>query len=314
MGSSSTQPLPRIARVLAPTDLSAGAEGAVRWAAVIANRLGAELVLLHIVDLNISALRAPTSSVVQVYELLRQDAIDTAQKALADLAARFPEARTEIREGSPRFEITEAALSLSADLVVMGTHGRTGLKRLWFGSVAEHVVHRSPVPVMTVRQREGDDSEPAIQHVLAPVDFSDASRAALPWAGLLARAFGARLTLLHVVETTREALLELPQEVATTPRPRGDLIHAYLERKARLELDALTAEFPGCESALRSGPMSGLPREEILRAAADLGASTIVMGTHGRTGLARIAFGSVAAHVVRHSRIPVLTVRQPPGS
>ncbi|MDR5684319.1 MAG: universal stress protein [Armatimonadota bacterium] len=309
MESPSVQGPHRVERILAPTDFSASAARAARWASVIAGRLGAELVLLHVVEANPSALMGPPSAVVDVYDLLRRDVTDAAHKAMADFAAPFAGARTEIREGSARFEIVQAAAALDADLIVMGTHGRTGLPRIWFGSVAEHVVRHSPIPVMTVRHREGDDRGPSIDHVLAPVDFSDASRAALSWAHLLAGAFGARLTLLHVLEITREALFDLPWEVGSAAT--GELIQAYLERRARLELDALATEFPGCETVLRADLSCGLAREEILRAGAELGASVIVMGTHGRTGLLRIAFGSVAEHVVRHSPIPVLTVRQP---
>lgn len=308
MEAPGQQPLPRVARVLAPTDFSAGAGGAVRWAATVADRLGAELVLLHILDLSLAALMGPPSTVVQVYELLRQDTTDAARKAMADLASRFPGARAEIREGAPRFEIPRAAAALSADLIVMGTHGRTGVRRVLFGSVAEHVVRHSPVPVMTVRQREDGDTGPVVEHVLAPVDFSDASRAALPWACLLARSFGARLTLLHVLEVTREAISELPRN--GLPARTGELIHTYLERKARLELQELAARIPDCETVLRK-PARGLAREEILRAAAERGPGVIVMSAHGRTGLLRIAFGTVAEHVVRQSSVPVLTVRRP---
>ncbi|MDQ7858373.1 MAG: universal stress protein [Armatimonadota bacterium] len=146
---------PVINTVLVPVDFSAGAEAAVEWAQAIAARFGAALVLLHVVDTTANALIGGPGGVLAppppaLYDGLREEA----RRALDDLGARTPGARTLLREGTPRTEILAVAREIGADLIVMGTHGRTGLAHLLFGSVAEYVVRHAPVPVFTVRRRD----------------------------------------------------------------------------------------------------------------------------------------------------------------
>ncbi|MDQ7842305.1 MAG: universal stress protein [Armatimonadota bacterium] len=142
-------------RILVPTDFSPGAEGALAWAQALGSAFGAEVVLLHVLDLSIAALAGFPSSLAMVPaagELLDRIRGETARE-MANLAARLPGARSIIREGTPRTVILEVAGEIQADLIVMGTHGRTGLTHLFFGSVAEHVVRHSRIPVLIVRQR-----------------------------------------------------------------------------------------------------------------------------------------------------------------
>jgi len=142
-------------RILVPTDFSPGAEGALAWAQGLGTAFGAEVVLLHVLDLSIAALAGFPSSLAMVPaagELLDRIRSETEQE-MARVAARLPGARSIIREGTPRAVILEVAAEIQADLIVMGTHGRTGLTHVFFGSVAEHVVRHSRVPVLTIRQR-----------------------------------------------------------------------------------------------------------------------------------------------------------------
>jgi universal stress protein A len=145
---------PVITTILVPVDFSAGSDAAVEWAQAIAARFGAALVLLHVVDTTANALVGSPGGVLApppppaLYEELREEA----RRALAELGARAPGARTLLREGTPRTEILAVAKEVGADLIVMGTHGRTGLAHLLFGSVAEYVVRHAPVPVFTVRR------------------------------------------------------------------------------------------------------------------------------------------------------------------
>jgi len=145
-----------IRRVLVPTDFSPGADEALRWAVVLAEKFGAELVFLHVLDLNLGALAGLPSDVAaipavdELARLVRAEAAD----GMSKLAARYPKARTIILEGSPRSVIVQVAGEEAASLVVMGTHGRTGLSHVVFGSVAAHVVRHSRVPILTVREEE----------------------------------------------------------------------------------------------------------------------------------------------------------------
>ncbi|MDR7554588.1 MAG: universal stress protein [Armatimonadota bacterium] len=152
-GPSDTAPL-RLQRILAATDFSPGAEPALRWAMGLAARFDARVTLLHVLDLSLGALAglppemAAMPATIELAERVRAEA----EEQMRRLAARFPDAVPLLREGTPRAAILEVAKEIGADLIVMGTHGRTGLAKVLFGSVAEHVVRHSPVPVLTVRQ------------------------------------------------------------------------------------------------------------------------------------------------------------------
>jgi nucleotide-binding universal stress UspA family protein len=141
-----------VRRILVPVDFSAGSDAAVQWAQALGDAFGAELVLLHVMDSSVSSMVGGPGGVLAppppaaLFEEMRRDA----QKALEAVGARVPGAVQVLREGSPRQEILNAADELKADLIVMGTHGRTGLAHLLFGSVAEHVVRHARVPVFTV--------------------------------------------------------------------------------------------------------------------------------------------------------------------
>lgn len=139
-----------------------------------------------------------------------------------------------------------------------------------------------------------------VKRILAPTDFSPGAAEATEWAMTLGTAFGAEVTLLHVLELSTAAAAGLPTQVAAMP------LMEQLRSESKMEIDKLTVRFPSAKTILREGT----PRSAILEVATEIGANLIVMGTHGRIGLAHVFFGSVAEYVVRHSRVPVLTVRQ----
>ena len=143
-----------IRRILVPTDFSDCATLAVRYAAELAAKFGAELTLLHIVPDTVLALPdAVMPSPVMTPDL--NALTEAGRTGLANLVAalelesRHP--RAEVRIGSPEREIVAAATDLGADLVCIATHGRGGLARVLLGSVAEMVVRHAPCPVLTVR-------------------------------------------------------------------------------------------------------------------------------------------------------------------
>jgi nucleotide-binding universal stress UspA family protein len=141
-----------------------------------------------------------------------------------------------------------------------------------------------------------------IRTVLLPTDFSAPSEAALELACSLARGYGARLVILHVVkyEMTAGAMMAVPMD----PGYYGDALNEVRDR--------VVGPSPGfpVETCLREGT----PAEEVLHAADDVGADLIVMGSHGRTGLGRLLMGSVAEAVMRRAGCPVLLAKRPAGS
>jgi universal stress protein A len=129
-------------RILVPTDFSPCSLHALRYAEELTRRFGAELTLLHVGD-PLSASDLPGAG-----ELSGRREID---RALDLLRERDYRVRGVLRRGNPSHEIVQAAAAERADLIVMGTHGRTGLKHALMGSVAEGVVRNAPCPVLTVR-------------------------------------------------------------------------------------------------------------------------------------------------------------------
>jgi universal stress protein A len=151
-----TRPRAEIKRILAPTDFSPGAEPALEWAAKLADCFNAQMILLHVVDIRLAALAGlpPDMAAMPAVDELVQGARDEAEEQMKRLAARFPRATAVIREGAARTIILDVAKELDVDLIVMGTHGRTGLSYVFFGSVAEFVVRHSRIPVLTARQEQ----------------------------------------------------------------------------------------------------------------------------------------------------------------
>jgi nucleotide-binding universal stress UspA family protein len=136
----------RISRILIATDFSPQARNALHWARSFADAFGAKLILLHVIDVFSLAEIACVTGGIDPLHLLREQA----HKSMGELKAVVPDAQTVIRDGSPRPAIVNAALELNCQMIIMGTHGRSGLAHLLLGSVAEYVVRSSKVPVLTI--------------------------------------------------------------------------------------------------------------------------------------------------------------------
>jgi nucleotide-binding universal stress UspA family protein len=145
------------------------------------------------------------------------------------------------------------------------------------------------------------------KRIFCPIDFSDASRAAMEVAADLARRFGAELVLLHAYPIPGYTFPD--GSVVASPRMMQDLADQAQKHLEEWRAEAEKMVEPGKVSAEKA---VGEPAAEILEAAREKGADLIVMGTHGRTGLEHALMGSIAERVVRRAHCPVLTVR-PPG-
>lgn len=145
--------MPEIRRILCPVDFSTPSEKALDFALDLAGTLGAEVHLVHVFQLPIYAL--PDGAMMAGPELTTRVSTEL-QKALDELAVRRPGPKlpTHLVEGVPYREVVRMSDELSADLIVMGTHGRTGIRHLLLGSVAERVVRSARVPVITVPTHE----------------------------------------------------------------------------------------------------------------------------------------------------------------
>lgn len=197
--------------------------------------------------------------------------------------------------------IVAQAHALDADLITMGTHGRSGLDHVLLGSVAEKVLRKAPCPVLTVPPLAHEAVPVALERIVCAVDFSKRSAAELEYAVSLAERVGARLTVLHVID--------LPPEI---PQQRAGGLAEY--RRARFEqargwMQDLVGTSVHERCAVDELLLVGTPSREIVRIAAEQNADLVIMGVQGRGALNVMFFGSTTQHVVRYATCPVLTVR-----
>jgi len=196
------------------------------------------------------------------------------------------------------------------DLIIMTTHGRSGITRWWMGSVAEKVISEATAPVLLIRSRRRTTGGPSDKlnfpnKILAPLDGSDIGESALPYAEAIAANSHASISLLQVISPpgTVEANLLGGAEWRKGVKAMHDAGEDYLKTVAeRLSSKDVKVTY---EVA------TGEPADKIVEYAADKGVSMIAMSTHGRTGVARWVLGSVADKVLHGARIPILVVRSP---
>ena len=290
--------------ILLARDFSSVSDQALRYAVDLADRTGATLHLfyaevLHEDPFGPVKTDAPGSLEDRIRKRLRQDTNG------ALLTETYPSLK--LREGVERdVAAAPAILNYAADhdvdLIVMGTHGRRGVRRLLIGSVAEEVVRRADRPVLTVRKDDLEADQMAVERILVPIDFSDYARDALRYACEVADLYDARIDLLHVIEENLHPAFYV-----------GGVQSVYdvvpdIENKVLDRLRTFYEKVAGDETA-EVHVASGRAAREITQFAEQRGSDLVVMSTHGQTGLEHFLLGSVAEKVVRHVPVPVFTVK-----
>ncbi|WP_232702919.1 universal stress protein [Halobacterium wangiae] len=281
-------------RILVPTDGSEAAATAASVAIALADRFDAAVHAVHVVDLSDVPSSVQSDATT---ELQRQG--EAAVESVADRAADTDVPVTTRVLESPRpvhEELLDYVADEGVDLVVMGTHGRTGLARIVLGSVTERLLRVSPVPVLTVHEDSGLDTAP--ESVLVPTDGSDAANAAADRAVALAAATGAGLQVVYVVDPT----------AAAGEYGSADVLEALEMAGQRAVGDVVARAEDAGVGTIEASVLGGATARAILDYAADRDVDLVAMGTHGRTGLERYLLGSVTEKVVRVAEMPVLTV------
>jgi nucleotide-binding universal stress UspA family protein len=291
------------ARILCPIDFSDISRHALVHAAAIAGWYEARLTVLYVFS-NMAAMDLPPL----VLDDADRERLMTQMRQFAAVVPTTVAIDFRLQEaGFAHDEIVAQIGATNADLLVLGTHGRSGFERLFLGSVTEKVIRRATCPVLIVPPRAADvpaDETVQFRQVLCPVDFSDSSLGAVELAINLAEEADGRLTLLHVVEFP----VVLSQEPAVM-----DVDFSRLRRAATAEaerkLHALIPEQARGYCTVDTAVVEGRAYQEILRQATDRQSDLIVMGVHGRGALNLLVFGSTTHHVVRAAICPVLIVR-----
>ena len=300
--------LPLHALVVA-IDFSPSADEALVQGAELAERSGAALHIVHADVLFRSSGdggppdEAPSPSLRLRAERHVADVLGLPAERLDALDVGGPTVAV-VRDVTAPGAILRYVRAVDADLLVLGTHGRSGLSRLLIGSVAEACVAAAPCPVLTVPHAAEPDAPSPIAPVLVAVDFSARSRAALVAGRMLASLYRAPLELVHVVREAGPYPSVAPGVLSIVDADPD------LDLQVRNRLVRFAASMPGPPPAALHVAL-GVPSRVVPALARALGAGALVLGTHGRTGVARALIGSVAEAVLRRSPCPVLTLQAP---
>lgn len=293
----------KIQKLLYATDLSAASRPAWGYARLLARTLRAELVALHVVPPVPIPLEGgfPPGLYQDLLTGARRDGEVGLAELVREAAGSGVRVVPRLEEGPPAPRILEVLRQVGADLLAVGTHGRTGLGRILLGSVADTLVRQAPCPVLTVPSRLGEAAVPAsLGRILYATDFSPVARRAWPWAVALAEASGAELDLVHV------AFLPVPDREA--PAEILSAAARQLREQAEREAERFLETCPLPRDRVHCLIPQGLVGDQIVHVARDRRADLIVMGTHGWSGLVRWMLGSVAHQLVQVAPCPVLTV------
>ena len=294
--------------ILLTTDLSPNAEAAVPFAVALAKQSGGTIHLFHAFEnemreaLMSGNLFGASAWLTAVHKQREEKLTEFAMNLSAKTGLEITHTCVH---GHPANEAITFARKVNADLIVLSTHGRTGIQHLILGSVAEKVVRLSPVPVLTVRPGEIVPDE--FKTILVPTDFSANADAALPFAVKLAKQHGAKLILAHVVEnSTYYSDTTWSEGIGPDVEQWMESIKAQGEKKLA-EAAALLAS--KSEVPVTAVLKCGRAHEEICAIAKEHKADIMVLSTHGYTGFSHLAYGSVAERVLRSCSVPMVSIR-----
>jgi nucleotide-binding universal stress UspA family protein len=281
-------------RILFPTDGSEPAETVLEYVLGIASEHDATVHVLHVVDTGRDSLTRVRDDVVDALEREGEEIVDEATQRAEE---RGVSVVSEILRGDPSESIVEYSDRSGVDLIVMPTHGRRGVQRFLLGSVTERIINTADVPVVAVNP-DNPLAYPC-QNVLVPTDGSLGADLALAEGVAVAKATGATLHLLHVVETG-----------SLGPDARSVLKDDELRARANEILDdavetAESASLDAVESAIEFG----VPSKEIRNYVEENAVDLAVLGTRGKTDFSRYVMGGVSSKLVRTAPVPVMWVR-----
>ena len=312
-------------KMLIPLDGSELAEVVFPYAQEFAGRLDLALIFLNVYSSEESEFAPMRRAYVeQACEIVRRGAEEVRKTTGVQPGVKALEARCEVVVGHPADEILRYAEENDIDLIVMATHGRSGIKRWAIGSVADKVLSASKIPVCLVRagvpEEISYDKWPRVT-ILVPLDGSELAESVLPYFEVLAKQRGAKLVdmvLLRVCEPCEVPLIPPGSRASMTPYDSSVRVKSdgYVKRemaKRRREtkqyLARVEKRFKDVGLTVRSEMLDGNPADEIINYASRNPFNLIVMATHGRSGLSRWAYGSVADRVLRGVSSPIFLVR-----
>jgi len=276
-------PLGKHERILVATDGSEYSEAAVTQAIALASKCRSTLYVLTVVEVNVEFMGIAPA----LMERLDKEAKTIIDNVQTKAAEANIECNPLVRHGEQPYKfIVDIAQQEGIDVVVIGTHGKTGLKKLLMGSVAAKTIGYAPCPVLVIPPT----ALISLKNILVATDGSKYSEAAVKEAINIAQACGSTLTVLCVVK---------PERPSGYMEEAKSIVEKVKQEAAQAGIDATTE--------VREGE----PYEEIVNVAKEKNIDLIVMGRYGRTGLKRLLMGSVTERVIGHATCGILVI--PPG-
>ena len=294
-----------INRILCPIDFSDFSLDALRQGLALAQWYSAELTLFHVYQiahpLPVEGLPGSVPVLITVDPEKMTDAVRRFCAPLVGPSGRHVEVL--VAPGDAAREIRQESERVPYDLLILGTHGRSGFERLFLGSVTEKVLRTTRVPVLTIPPPVREPGSPLYKTILCPLDFSPASLRALEYALSLAKEADARLILLHLVEDVLgEAGAQALGHLSVSEYTR------QLERDAATAMRAAVPDEARVWSRPEERVVKGRAHQEILAVVAEEHADLVVMGVQGKGVVDRLLFGSTTHRVIREAGCPLLTL------
>jgi len=293
-------------KLLVPLDGSKTSESALPYARTLAERMEADVELLGVIDFAEISGNASTATV----------ALSRPDQYLTQIAKSFRRVRTRCRveQGTAADVIVGAAAADKETLIVMASHGRSGIQRWLLGSVAEKVLRGASSPLLLIRASEKApiDGQAPLGSIVVPLDGSELGELALAPAVELAQSLKIEIVLARAYEVPATAYCradDFPSSAAAFIPSYAELVEE-MSREAREYIDLKVKELRSQSPVrIRSQVLEGTPAEKIMDLACNTKDSLIVMCTRGRSGLKRWVLGSVTEKIVHHSSSPVLVVQ-----
>ena len=292
-------------KILVPLDRSLLAEKALAIAGKIAKQNKARLILLHVASPQLSFVEPVGSYPISDFTLeeLKKIPEDYLQNLAAAPELKGIRVKTIIESGDAASTICDVAMQEGCDLIVMSTHGRSGLRRWVMGSVTEKVLRHAPSAVYAIQSAE------LPQHFLLALDGSVTAELAIEPTLAMAQAFGAKVTFATLQDPRELPDSDLIQALAPVDDALAERIKTEFYDRAHNYLTRLIPKYQGRDIEMDGVTMDAHPAEGILNLCETHMCDAIAMCTHGRTGMSRWRYGSVTEKVLRQSRRNMLIVR-----
>jgi nucleotide-binding universal stress UspA family protein len=303
-------------RMLVPLDGSELAEVALSYAKELAGRLDLELFLLHVYEPHASESQFTCQLYIErAAEIAEMQSRGVQTKTGATPGGKAVEARGEIVTGHPAEEIIRFASENNIDLILMATHGRSGVKRWALGSVADKVLRASEVPIWLVRAAIPEEivhDEWPKRTMLVPLDGSKLAESVLPHVEALAKQRGAELVQIVLLQVTEEPFItsDYPEaSMQLTWEEHVRRIKEHFRQKAERYLVEVQQRLAKAGLNVRSEVLMGKPADEIISYAHNNHPNLVLMATHGYSGISRWEYGSVADKILHGVSSPIFMVR-----